>query len=97
MDQSALLSALLWVLGIFATVLIGVAVGLFVHVKEDAKVHERVATLEERTNTQGEEVGKLRDMRHEIIEQCSRSISDFYINALKRVDELKEWVRERVK
>lgn len=93
MDQSALL----WLLGIVVTVVIGIAVGLFVHVKEDAKVHERVATLEERTETQGDEVSKLRDMRHEIIEQCSRSISDFYINALKRVDELKEWTRERLK
>jgi len=93
MDQQALL----WMLGIVVSVVIGIAVGLYLHVKEDTSVRERVATLEERTNTQGEEVRKLRDMRHEILEQCSRSISDFYLDALKRVDELKEWVRERMK
>ena len=93
MDQGALL----WILGIVITVVIGVAVGLFVHVKEDSKVHERVATLEERTNTQGDEVRKLRDMRHEIIEQCSRSVAEFYTDTLKRLDDLKEWVRERMK
>lgn len=93
MDQQALL----WMLGIVVSVVIGIAVGLYLHVKEDTSVRERVATLEERTNTQGEEVRKLRDMRHEILEQCSRSISDFYLDALKRLDELKEWVRERMK
>ena len=93
MDQQALL----WMLGIVISAVIGIAVGLHLHVKEDNKVRERVATLEERTNTQGDEVRKLRDMRHEILEQCSRSISDFYLDALKRVDELKEWVRERMK
>ena len=90
-------STIQWILGIVITVVIGVAVGLFVHVKEDSKVHERVATLEERTNTQGDEVRKLRDMRHEIIEQCSRSVAEFYTDTLKRLDDLKEWVRERMK
>lgn len=93
MDQNALL----WILGIVITVVIGVAVGLFVHVKEDSKVHERVATLEERTNTQGNEIRSLREMRHEIIEQCTRSISDFYTDSIKRLAELREWVVERMK
>lgn len=93
MDQNALL----WILGIVITVVIGVAVGLFVHVKEDARVHERVATLEERTNTQGNEIRSLREMRHEIIEQCTRSISDFYTDSIKRLAELREWVVERMK
>lgn len=86
-----------WVLGIVITVLIGVAVGLYLHVKDDAKVHERVATLEERTNTQATEIRSLRDMRHEIIEQCTRSISDFYTDSIKRLAELREWVVERMK
>lgn len=93
MDQNALL----WILGIVITVVIGVAVGLFVHVKEDSKVHERVATLEERTNTQGNEIRSLREMRHEIIEQCTRSISDFYTDSIKRLAELREWVVERMR
>lgn len=87
----------MWMLGIVITVLIGVAVGLYLHVKDDAKVHERVATLEERTNTQGNEIRSLRDMRHEIIEQCSHSIADFYNDSLKRLSELRDWIMERMK
>lgn len=93
MDQTALL----WLLGIVITVTIGLAVGLYMHVKEDTSVRERVATLEERTSTQGNEIRSLRDMRHEIIEQCTRSISDFYTDAIKRVAELKDWIVERMK
>jgi hypothetical protein len=89
--------ALLWILGIVITVVIGLAVGLFVHVKEDSKHHERIATLEERTNSHGQEIRSLRDMRHEIIEQCTRSISDFYTDSVKRIAELREWVLERLK
>jgi hypothetical protein len=67
------------------------------HIKEDAKVHERVATLEERSASHGHEIRGLRDMRHEIIEQCTRSISDFYNDSLKRLAELREWVMGRTK
>lgn len=90
-------TALLWVLGIVVTGVIGLAVGLFVHVKEDGKHHERIATLEERTKEHGHEIRGLRDMRHEIIEQCTRSISDFYTDSIKRLSELREWVVERMK
>jgi hypothetical protein len=90
-------TVLLWVLGIVVTGVIGLAVGLFVHVKEDSKHHERIATLEERSNSQGQEIRSLRDMRHEIIEQCTRSISDFYTDSIKRLAELREWVVDRLK
>ena len=86
-----------WILGIVITGVIGLAVGLFVHVKEDSKHHERIATLEERTHSQSQEIRSLRDMRHEIIEQCTRSISDFYADSIKRLAELREWVVERMK
>lgn len=67
-------------------------------VEQDVSQHgHSIARLDERTGTDREEIGKLRDMRHEIIEQCSRSISNFYIDAVKRVDELKEWVSEKLK
>jgi hypothetical protein len=90
-------AALLWVLGIVVTGVIGVAVGLLLHIKEDSKHHERIATLEERTNSHGREIRSLRDMRHEIIEQCSRSIADFYTDSVKRIAELREWLVERMK
>jgi hypothetical protein len=93
MDQQALL----WILGIVVTGVIGIAVGLFVHVKEDGKHHERIATLEERTGQQQQEIRGLRDMRHEIMEQCTRSISEFYTDSVKRIAELREWVVERMK
>lgn len=93
MDQSALL----WLLGIVITVVLGLAAALFLHVKEDSKHHERIATLEERTQQQSTEIRGLRDMRHEIIEQCSRSISDFYTDSLKRISELREWFMEKMK
>jgi hypothetical protein len=90
-------TVLQWVLGMVITGVIGIAVGLFIHVKEDSKQHERIATLEERTHSQGQEIRGLRDMRHEIIEQCTRSIADFYTDSLKRLAELREWVVERMK
>jgi hypothetical protein len=43
------------------------------------------------------EVRSLREMRHEIIEHCSRSISDFYTDSIKRLAELREWIVERMK
>lgn len=89
-------TVLLWILGIVITVVIGVAIGLFVHVKEDVKQYERLATLEERSQSHGQEIRGLRDMRHEIIEQCTRSISEFYTDSVKRIAELREWVVERL-
>lgn len=85
MDQTALL----WILGIFATVVIGVAVGLFIHVKEDSKVHERVATLEERTNTQGGEIKSLREMRHEIMEHVTAALAEWYTRIVEMIGKLK--------
>lgn len=85
MDQTALL----WILGIVVTVVIGVAVGLFIHVKEDSKVHERVATLEERTNTQGGELKSLREMRHEIIEHCTQALAEWYQKVIEMIAKLK--------
>jgi hypothetical protein len=78
-----------WVLGIVITVLIGVAVGLYLHVKDDAKVHERVATLEERTNTQGGEIKSLREMRHEIIEHCSQALAEWYTKVVEMIGRMK--------
>jgi hypothetical protein len=43
------------------------------------------------------EVRSLREMRHEIIEHCSRAISDFYTDSIKRLGELREWFVERMK
>lgn len=56
-----------------------------------------IARMDERTDTQGKEIHKIREMRHEIIEQCSRSISDFYTDSVKRIAELREWVAGRLK
>lgn len=81
MDQTALL----WILGIVVTVVIGVAVGLFIHVKEDSKVHERVATLEERTNTQGGELKSLREMRHEIMEHVTTALAEWYVKIVEMI------------
>jgi hypothetical protein len=78
-------NALLWVLGIFATVVIGVAVGLFIHVKEDARVHERVATLEERSSTQGGELKSLREMRHEIMEHVTTALAEWYVKIVEMI------------
>lgn len=78
-------AALLWILGIVVTVVIGIAVGLFVHVKEDAKVHERVATLEERTETQGGEIKAVREMRHEIMDHVSRALAEWYVKLVEMI------------
>lgn len=56
-----------------------------------------IARLDERTETDRGEIRKLRDMRHEIIEQCSRSISDFYNDSIRRLSELREWVNGKLK
>lgn len=86
-----------WILGVLITVVVGIAGGLYLHTKEDSKRDERLATLEERSREHGTEIRSLRDMRHEIIEQCTHSISNFYVDAMKKLDELKEWVREKLK
>lgn len=85
MDQPALL----WILGIVVTVVVGLAVGLFVHVKEDSKAHERIATLEERTSVQGDEIKSLRDMRHEIVEHCTHALAEWYQKVVEMIAKLK--------
>lgn len=64
--------ATLWALGIIVTVLIAIAGALFVHVKEDAKQRERVATLEERTGAHGSEIRSLREKLHDFKEEVRR-------------------------
>lgn len=81
MDQSALL----WLLGIVITVVIGVAVALYVHVKEDAKAHERLATLEERSTQHGLEIRTLRDMRHEIMEHVTQALASWYQKVVEMI------------
>lgn len=81
MDQNALL----WLLGIVITVVIGLAIGLFVHVKEDAKAHERLATLEERSTQHGQEIRSLRDMRHEIMEHVTQALASWYQRVVEMI------------
>lgn len=60
--------------------------------------HDRaIAELKTDMATVKAEVRSLREMRHEIIEHCTRSISDFYTDSIKRLSELREWFVERMK
>jgi hypothetical protein len=67
------------------------------HVREDVRAHERLTAVETKVENLQIEVRSLREMRHEIIEQCTRSISDFYTDSIKRLSELRQWVVERMK
>lgn len=67
--------------------------------KLDEKVSahaERIRALETQAANNKEEIGKLREMRHEIVEQCARSIADFYTDSIKRLGDIKDWVSERI-
>jgi predicted transcriptional regulator len=67
------------------------------HIRDDIEAHERLKAVETKVENLQIEVRSLREMRHEIIEQCSRSISDFYTDSVKRIADLREWIVDRLK
>lgn len=85
MDQTVLL----WILGIVVTVVLGLVIGFVAHVKEDTSVRERVATLEERSSTHGDEIKSIRNMRHEIIEHCTEALAQWYQRVIEMIAKLK--------
>jgi uncharacterized protein HemX len=64
------------------------------HVEADTRSHyehgERIARLEERSVTHEKEISKLRDMRHEINAETSRTVMDNYKDMLDRLNALKD-------
>lgn len=54
------------------------------HIKEDASMHERIVRVETKVETLEAEVGKIRDMRHEIIEHTTKAIAEWYTNIIER-------------
>lgn len=87
-----------WVAGIGVVIvlaLIGVIFGLIVkrqdstsqdirlHISEDSKAHERIAVIETKVDALDKNVTKLRDMRHEIIDEVSHKLAGWYLELLK--------------
>jgi uncharacterized protein YhaN len=55
------------------------------HSKEDSAMHERIVRVETKVETLEAEVGKLREMRHEILDRVTHSISEWYVNIMDRL------------
>jgi hypothetical protein len=55
------------------------------HVKEDASMHERVVRVETKIENLESEVGKLRDMRHEIMSHTTAALSSWYASVVEMV------------
>jgi uncharacterized protein HemX len=66
------------------------------HIEEDTRSHaehgERLARLEERSQTHDVEIRKLRDMRHEINNETAHTVMENYKDMLDRLNQLREWV-----
>jgi hypothetical protein len=56
------------------------------HIREDIRAHERLTAVETKVEHLQSEVGKLRDMRHEIIEQCTRALADWYSKVIEMIN-----------
>lgn len=63
------------------------------HIKEDTKIHERVVRLETTVESHEKELGKLRDMRHDILDSVTKTLAGWYseiMEAVRRmIDQLK--------
>lgn len=58
---------------------------------ETLKEHgERISSLETDNDSNKIELGRLRDMRHDIIEQVSHSLASWYTDILKTIDKWKQ-------
>lgn len=70
------------------------------HIRECAVKHERIVRAETKVATLEGEVGKVRDMRHEIMDHTTKALSEWYSNVIevigKRFAELVALI-ERVK
>lgn len=55
------------------------------HIAEDVKVHERVVKVETEVDTLKDEVRSLREMRHEIIENVTKSLASWYTSIIDRI------------
>lgn len=64
------------------------------HVREDASMHERVVRVETKVEALEEEVGKLRDVRHEILERTTRVLSEWYVSIMDQVRKLIDQVKK---
>lgn len=56
------------------------------HVKDDIKAHERLTAMETEVSTLKVEVGKLRDMRHDILDQVSHSLASWYTSIVEMIN-----------
>lgn len=55
------------------------------HLKEDASIHERVVRVETEVQNLKIEVGKIRDMRHEMMSHTTEALSSWYASVVDMV------------
>jgi len=64
------------------------------HSKEDTRIHERVVRLETTVEAHDKELGKLRDMRHDILDSVTKTLAGWYseiMEAMRRmIDQIKK-------
>lgn len=56
------------------------------HAKEDTRIHERVVRLETTVEAHDKELGKLRDMRHDILNSVTQTLAEWYTNLSDRIN-----------
>lgn len=83
-----------WIAGIFAAIVAAIGGALWKHVIEDAKVRERLATLEADSKRTDDEVRSLRQRFHDFRDGTMRDAWELFE---KWRDELKQWVREQMR
>lgn len=59
------------------------------HVRDDVKAHERLVVVETKVESLETEVKALRDMRHQIIEHCTKALAEWYQKVVEMIAKLK--------
>jgi hypothetical protein len=59
------------------------------HVRDDLKAHERLTVVETKVESLAAEVKALRDMRHQIIEHCTKALAEWYQKVVEMISKLK--------
>jgi hypothetical protein len=71
-----------WIAGIFAVIVGAIGGALWKHVIEDAKVRERLASLETDNDTTKAEVKTLREKLHALRDELQAAIASWYLKVM---------------
>lgn len=78
--------AFFWIAGIFAVIVAAIGGALWRHIVEDAKVRERLATLESDNTTNKNEIKSIRDRWHDLREHTLNDIWSLFRERLESLN-----------